>query len=91
MYLGGRVMLPGHLLASKGDRVAMHSSVETRYPFLDEDVFAYMAKLHPRWKLRGVLQGQVRRAQGGRALAAEGSRLADEEDVPRPDGQLGQP
>ncbi|MBN9118600.1 MAG: asparagine synthase (glutamine-hydrolyzing) [Planctomycetes bacterium] len=55
MYFGGRVMLPGHLLASKGDRVAMHSSVETRYAFLDEDVIAYMAKLHPRWKLRGVM------------------------------------
>jgi asparagine synthase (glutamine-hydrolysing) len=54
MYFGARVMLPGHLLASKGDRVAMHSSVETRYAFLDEDVIAYMAKIHPRWKLRGV-------------------------------------
>lgn len=56
MYLGARIMLPGHLLASKGDRVAMHSSVETRYAFLDEDVIAYMAKLHPRWKLRGVMK-----------------------------------
>src|SRR5204863_2229778 len=56
MYLGARVMLAGHLMASKGDRVAMHSSVETRYPFLDEDVLAYVAKLHPRWKLRGLLR-----------------------------------
>jgi len=54
MYLGARIMLPGHLLACKGDRVAMHSSVEGRYPFLDEDVVAFMAKLHPRWKLRGL-------------------------------------
>ncbi|MCI0704917.1 MAG: asparagine synthase (glutamine-hydrolyzing) [Planctomycetia bacterium] len=52
MYFGARIMLCGHLLASKGDRVAMNSSVETRYAFLDEDVVAYMAKLHPRWKLR---------------------------------------
>jgi asparagine synthase (glutamine-hydrolysing) len=56
MYLGARVMLPGHLLASKGDRVAMHSSVETRYAFLDEDLLAFTAKLHPRWKLRGLLR-----------------------------------
>jgi asparagine synthase (glutamine-hydrolysing) len=34
----------------------MHSSVEGRYAFLDEDVIAYMAKLHPRWKLRGVFR-----------------------------------
>jgi asparagine synthase (glutamine-hydrolysing) len=56
MYFGARVMLPGHLLAAKGDRVAMNSSVETRYAFLDEDVLAYTAKLHPRWKLRGVFK-----------------------------------
>ncbi len=54
LYLGARVMLPGLLLASKGDRVAMNSSVETRYPFLDEDVFAFLAQLHPGWKMRGL-------------------------------------
>ena len=54
LYLGARVMLPGLLLASKGDRVAMNSSVETRYPFLDEEVFAFLAKLHPGWKMRGL-------------------------------------
>ena len=47
-------MLPGLLLSSKGDRVAMNSSVETRYPFLDEEVFGFLARLHPRWKLRGL-------------------------------------
>lgn len=52
IYLGGRIMLPGHLLASKGDRVAMWSSVETRPPFLDEDLVAFTNSLHPRWKLR---------------------------------------
>src|SRR5207237_10866643 len=31
LYLGARVMLPGLLLASKGGRVAMNSSVEPRY------------------------------------------------------------
>ncbi len=56
MYFGARIMLPGHLLSSKGDRIAMHSSVESRYVFLDDDVIDYMAKLHPRWKLRGVFQ-----------------------------------
>lgn len=56
MYFGARIMLPGHLLSSKGDRIAMHSSVESRYAFLDEDVIAYMAQLHPRWKLRGVFK-----------------------------------
>ena len=54
MYLGARIMLPGHLLAGKGDRVSMHNSVEARYPFLDEDVISVMAKIDPRFKLRGL-------------------------------------
>lgn len=54
LYFGIRVHLPGLLLSAKGDRIAMHSSVETRYPFLDEDVFTYLSRLHPRWKLRGM-------------------------------------
>jgi asparagine synthase (glutamine-hydrolysing) len=72
MYLGARIMLPGHLLSSKGDRVAMHSSVETRYAFLDEDVIGYMSKLHPRWKLRGLLRDKyVERAVAERWLPKE--------------------
>ena len=54
IWVAGRVTLAGHLLQAKGDRVAMHSSVEVRYPFLDEDVFDFLARLHPRWKLRGL-------------------------------------
>ena len=53
IWMAARVLLGGHLLQAKGDRVAMHSSVEVRYPFLDEAVFDFTAKLHPRWKLRG--------------------------------------
>ena len=54
LYLGARIHLPGLLLNAKGDRVAMHNSVETRYPFLDEDVFALLAGIDPRWKMRGI-------------------------------------
>jgi asparagine synthase (glutamine-hydrolysing) len=61
LYLGARVMLPGLLLASKGDRVAMNSSVETRYPFLDEEVFAFLAKLHPSWKMRRLRDKMILR------------------------------
>jgi asparagine synthase (glutamine-hydrolysing) len=52
ILIGARIMLAGHLLASKGDRVAMRESVELRPPFLDEDLVAYTNRLHPRWKLR---------------------------------------
>ena len=53
IWVAGRVTLAGHLLQAKGDRVSMHSSVEVRYPFLDENVFDFTARLDPKWKLRG--------------------------------------
>jgi asparagine synthase (glutamine-hydrolysing) len=53
VWIASRVTLAGHLLQAKGDRVAMQSSVEVRYPFLDENVFAFIARLDPHWKLRG--------------------------------------
>jgi asparagine synthase (glutamine-hydrolysing) len=71
LYLGARVMLPGLLLSARGDRVAMHSSVETRYPFLDEDVFTFLARLHPRWKLHGLRDKHLLRLLARRWLPAE--------------------
>jgi asparagine synthase (glutamine-hydrolysing) len=46
----------------------MHSSVETRYPFLDEDVCAFLAGLHPRWKLRGLKDKYILRRLAERWL-----------------------
>jgi asparagine synthase (glutamine-hydrolysing) len=69
LYFGARIHLPGLLLNAKGDRVAMHSSVETRYPFLDLEVFDYLAKLPPRWKYRGLFgDKRVLRAMAERWL-----------------------
>lgn len=53
VWMAGRVNLAGHLLQAKGDRVSMHSSVEVRYPFLDEAVFDFCSRLNPDMKLRG--------------------------------------
>ncbi len=64
-------MLPGLLLSSKGDRVAMNSSVEPRYPFLDEDVFTFLANLHPRWKLRRFRDKYLLRLLAERYLPKE--------------------
>jgi asparagine synthase (glutamine-hydrolysing) len=49
----------------------MHSSVETRYPFLDEEVFTFLARLHPRWKLHGLRDKYLLRLLAGRWLPAE--------------------
>ena len=71
LYIGQRIMLPGHLLCAKGDRVAMNASVETRPPFLDEDLWAYAAKIHPRWKLRGMREKYLLRRVAERWLPKE--------------------
>jgi asparagine synthase (glutamine-hydrolysing) len=71
LMLGGRVMLAGHLLCSKGDRIAMNSSVETRYPFLDEDVFALLATLPPHWKLHRLREKYALRLMAQRWLPPE--------------------
>jgi asparagine synthase (glutamine-hydrolysing) len=69
LYLGYKVHLPGLLLSQKGDRVAMANSVETRYPFLDEDVIAFAARMHPRWKLRrGLKEKHLLRQAATRVL-----------------------
>jgi asparagine synthase (glutamine-hydrolysing) len=71
LMLGGRIMLSGHLMASKGDRVAMNSSVETRYPFLDEDVWDFIAQLPPRWKQRRLREKYALRLVAERWLPKE--------------------
>lgn len=71
LHVGAKTLLPGMLLSSKGDRVAMHSSVESRYPFLDEDVYEFLAKLHPRWKLRGFQDKYLLRRVAQRWLPSE--------------------
>jgi asparagine synthase (glutamine-hydrolysing) len=71
VWVAARVTLAGLLLQAKGDRVAMHSSVEVRYPFLDEDVFAFLSKLHPRWKLRGFRDKHLLRLLAERWLPPE--------------------
>jgi asparagine synthase (glutamine-hydrolysing) len=71
LYVGYRVMLAGLLMISKGDRIAMHSSVETRYPFLDEDVISFCANIAPEYKLRGMREKWLLREVAAKTLPAK--------------------
>jgi asparagine synthase (glutamine-hydrolysing) len=71
LWMGIRSHLAGLLLNAKGDRVAMNSSVECRYPFLDEAVFDYLAPIHPRWKMRGLTEKYLLRRLAERWLPKE--------------------
>jgi asparagine synthase (glutamine-hydrolysing) len=68
LYVEYRVLLAGHLLVDKGDRVAMRSSVEARYPFLDEDLVTFAAGLAPEYKLRGFTDKWLLRQLAARLL-----------------------
>jgi len=53
-FLEVRTLLETYLLAAQGDRVAMASGVEGRYPFLDHRVFAHASGLPDKEKLDGL-------------------------------------
>ncbi|MBN1590415.1 MAG: asparagine synthase (glutamine-hydrolyzing) [Pirellulales bacterium] len=53
-YLESTMFLPGYLLSSQGDRMAMAHSVEGRYPFLDHRVAEFAARIPPRLKMKGL-------------------------------------
>jgi asparagine synthase (glutamine-hydrolysing) len=55
-YLEAKYFLPGYLLSSQGDRMAMAHSVEGRYPFLDYRIVEFGAKLPARLKMRVLNQ-----------------------------------
>ncbi|MDR3618907.1 MAG: asparagine synthase (glutamine-hydrolyzing) [Paludisphaera borealis] len=71
LYVGYKVMLAGLLMISKGDRIAMNASVESRYPYLDDDVIAFSAGIAPEYKLRGMTEKWILRQVAGRILPSQ--------------------
>ncbi len=51
-YLESAYLLPGYILSSQGDRVAMAHSVEGRFPFLDYRVVEFASKMPPSMKMK---------------------------------------
>src|SRR5262249_19177868 len=67
-YLETAQLLPGYILSSQGDRVAMAHAVEGRFPFLDHRVVGFAAALPPRMKIRGLTEKSLPRRAVGRHL-----------------------
>lgn len=53
-YLEARGLLPGYILSSQGDRMAMAHSVEGRFPFLDHRLAEFASRLPAHLKMRGL-------------------------------------
>jgi asparagine synthase (glutamine-hydrolysing) len=60
-YLESAYLLPGYILSSQGDRVAMAHAVEGRFPFLDHRVVELAARIPPRMKLKGLREKHILR------------------------------
>ena len=60
-YLETAHLLPGYILSSQGDRVAMAHAVEGRFPFLDHRVVEFAARIPPKLKIRGLREKHILR------------------------------
>ena len=60
-YIETRFLLPGYILSSQGDRMAMAHGVETRFPFLDHRLVEFAARIPARLKLRGLREKHILR------------------------------
>ncbi len=69
-YLESAYLLPGYILSSQGDRVAMAHAVEGRFPFLDHRVVEFAARIPPRMKLKGLREKHILRHALARHLPA---------------------
>jgi asparagine synthase (glutamine-hydrolysing) len=67
-YLETAILLPGYILSSQGDRVAMAHSVETRFPFLDYRVVQFAASLPPRLKMRVLNEKYILKRAAGHLI-----------------------
>jgi asparagine synthase (glutamine-hydrolysing) len=55
-YLEATGLLPGYILSSQGDRMAMAHSVEGRFPFLDHRVVEFASRLSPDLKMKALCE-----------------------------------
>lgn len=53
-YLESVNLMPGYILSSQGDRMAMGNSVEGRFPFLDYRVVEFASRIPVRFKMNGL-------------------------------------
>jgi len=65
-YLEAALLLPGYILSSQGDRMAMAHAVEGRFPFLDHRVVEFAAAVPCRMKMLGLTEKYLlKRAAAG--------------------------
>jgi asparagine synthase (glutamine-hydrolysing) len=69
-YLEAAHLLPGYILSSQGDRVAMAHSIEGRFPFLDHRIIEFAARIPPRLKILGLREKHILRRATSKLMPA---------------------
>jgi asparagine synthase (glutamine-hydrolysing) len=85
-YLEAMYLLPGYILSSQGDRMAMASSVEGRYPFLDHRVVEFSTGLSPRLKMKVLDQKHLLKCASS-GLIPESIRKRHKQPYQAPNGR----
>lgn len=85
-FLEARYLLPGYILSTQGDRVAMAHSVEGRYPFLDYRVVEFAASLPPNLKMKALCEKYLLK-QAARPYVPESIRKRAKQPYRAPDGK----
>jgi asparagine synthase (glutamine-hydrolysing) len=84
-YLESAYLLPGYILSSQGDRMAMAHGVEARYPFLDHRLVDFASSLPPRLKMK-VLDQKHLLKQASSGLIPESIRKRPKQPYRAPVG-----
>lgn len=85
-YLEAEHLLPGYILSSQGDRMAMAHSVEGRYPFLDYRVVEFAARLPANVKMKALDQKHLLK-EAVRGLIPESILRRPKQPYRAPDGK----
>jgi asparagine synthase (glutamine-hydrolysing) len=85
-YVEAHTLMSGYLLCSQGDRVAMASSIEGRFPFLDHRLIEFANRLPPKFKMKGLTEKYLlKKAMTG--LLPESIRVRTKQPYRAPDSQ----
>jgi len=64
-FLEAAILLPGYILSSQGDRMAMAHSVEGRFPFLDHRVIEFAGRLPPKLRMNTLKEKHLLKRAAG--------------------------
>jgi asparagine synthase (glutamine-hydrolysing) len=85
-HLEATILMPGYILSSQGDRMAMGHSVEGRFPFLDHRVAEFAAAMPPRMKMK-VLNEKHSLKRAARDLVPESVARRPKQPYRAPDAE----